>query len=367
VKITAAVVESKGAPFTLQELDLGLLRDDEVLVKVAASGICHTDLICRDQWYPVPLPAVLGHEGAGVVVALGSAVKRFVLGDRVGMSYDSCGACPACAKALGVYCHQFFEHNFAASRAVDSSSALSRNGELVHAHFFGQSSFSTHAVARERNIVPLDDAIPLEVAAPFGCGIQTGAGSVLNVMRPPAGSSLAVFGAGAVGLAAVMAAKIAGCTTIVAVDIRPKRLELARDVGATHAIDASQTDAVDEIRALPGGGVDFSLEATGVPRVVRSAVDSLAPTGVCGIVGAPAFGAEVSLDVNTILTGGRVVRGIVEGESVPAHFLPRLVDLWRRGQFPVDRMMTFYDFDQIEQAARDAEAGTVIKPVLRIG
>ncbi|MGZ4290894.1 MAG: NAD(P)-dependent alcohol dehydrogenase [Gaiellaceae bacterium] len=367
MKITAAVVESAGASFALQELELGELRDDEVLVKVAASGICHTDLICRDQWYPVPLPAVLGHEGAGVVEAVGRGVTAFAPGDRVGMSYDSCGRCPTCSKDLGVYCHEFFEHNFAASRAADGSSALSRDGELIHAHFFGQSSFATHSVARQTNVVLLDDAIPLDVAAPFGCGIQTGAGSVLNVMRPPAGSSIAVFGAGAVGLAAVMAAKIAGCTTIVAVDIRQNRLDFAREVGATHVVDASQTDAVEAIRALTGSGADFSLEATGVPQVLRSAVDCLTPTGVCGVVGAPAFGAEVSLDVNTILTGGRVVRGIVEGESVPSEFLPRLVELWRRGQFPVDRMMIYYDFDQIDQAAHDAEAGTVIKPVLRIG
>ena len=231
MKITAAVVERAGAPFVLQELELGELRDDEVLVKNAASGICHTDLICRDQLYPVPLPAVLGHEGAGVVEAVGRSVTAFAPGDRVGMSYDSCGHCPTCSKALGVYCHAFFEHNFAASRPADGSSALSRDGEAVHAHFFGQSSFATHSVARERNIVALDDAIPFDVAAPFGCGIQTGAGAVLNVMRPPAGSSIAVFGAGAVGLAAVMAAQIAGCTTIIAIDIRPNRLELCAGGG----------------------------------------------------------------------------------------------------------------------------------------
>ena len=365
--ITAAVVESKGAPFALQEVELGELRDDEVLVRVAASGICHTDLICRDQWYPVPLPAVLGHEGAGVVETVGSAVTLFAPGDRVGMSYDSCGHCPACTKARGVYCRTFFEHNFGASRPADGSSALSRNGVQLNAHFFGQSSFATHSVARERNIVKLDDAIPLEVAAPFGCGIQTGAGSVFNVLRPPAGSSFVAFGAGAVGLASVMSAKIAGCTTIIAVDVREPRLALAREVGATHIVDASSENALDAVRRITGGGAEYSLEATGVPQVLRTAVDCLAPTGEAGVVGAPAFGTEVTLDVNTILVGGRVVRGIVEGESVPSQFLPRLVELWRRGSFPVDRMMTFYDFDQIERASRDAEVGNAIKPVLRIG
>ena len=178
MKITAAAVDSKGAPFVLQELELGELRSDEVLVKVAASGICHTDLICRDQWIPVPLPAVLGHEGAGIVEEVGSGVTRVASGDRVAMTYNCCGACPACSRSLGVYCDTFVEHNFAASRPADGSSVLSRNGELIHGHFFGQSSFATYAVARENNVVKIDESIPFEIVAPFGCDIQTGAGSV---------------------------------------------------------------------------------------------------------------------------------------------------------------------------------------------
>ena len=357
------MVERKGGPFALRELEHGPLRADEVLVRVAASGICHTDLICRDQWLPVPLPAVLGHEGAGVVEAVGADVTEFAAGDPVGMSYDCCGVCPACRRGLGVYCYAFFEHNFAASRPEDGSSTL---GD-VHAHFFGQSSFATHAVARERNIVALPPDLPLEIAAPFGCGIQTGAGAVLNALRPPAGSTFAVFGAGAVGLAAVMAARLAGCTTIVAVDLEPGRLELAREVGATHTVDASTGDPVEEIRAVAGAGVDYSLEATGVPAALRNAIDALAPLGTCGVVGAPALGTEASFDVNFVMTAGRTIRGIVEGESRPKEFLPRLFELWRRGDFPVDRMMQFYDFEEIDRAAHDAESGKVIKPVLRIG
>jgi aryl-alcohol dehydrogenase len=357
--VIAAVVEEKGGPFALRELELGALRDDEVVVRVKAAGICHTDLICRDQWLPVPLPAVLGHEGAGVVEAVGAAVTELAPGDRVGMSYDCCGVCPACARGLGVYCHAFFEHNFAASRPEDGSSVL---GD-VHAHFFGQSSFATHAVARARNVVRLPDDVPFEIAAPFGCGIQTGAGAVLNAFRPEPGSSIAVFGAGAVGLAAVIAARIAGCATIVAVDLRPNRLELAREMGATRTVDASAQDPVDAI----GATVDYSLEATGSPDAVRQAIDVLAPLGTCGIVGAPALGTEASFDVMFVMSAGRVIRGIVEGESRPREFLPCLFDLWRSGQFPVDRMMEFYDFEEIDRAAHDAESGEVIKPVLRIG
>ena len=366
MRITAAVTEEKGAPFTLQELELGELRQDEVLVEVAAAGICHTDLICRDQWYPVPFPSVFGHEGAGVVTRVGDAVTGVGPGDRVAMSFHSCGSCRSCLGGLPAYCFTFFEHNFASTRPGDGSSVLSRNGETIHAHFFGQSSFATHAVANARNVVRLDDSMPLELAAPLGCGIQTGAGAVLNTLRVPAGASLAVFGAGAVGLAAVMAAVIAGCERIVAVDLRASRLELARELGATHVVDAGSEDAVDAIRKLTGAGADFSLEATGSPQVLRQAVDSTAPLGTCGIIGAPAFGTEVSLDVNTLLVAGRTVRGVVEGDSVPQLFLPQLVRFWEQGRFPVERLMAHYDFDRIEEAVADAESGAVVKPVLRM-
>ena len=360
--ITAAVTETKGSAFDLRELELGELRPDEVLVRVAAAGICHTDLIVRDQWYPVPLPAVLGHEGAGTVERVGAAVERVRPGDRVAMTFHSCGRCRSCATGRPSYCLEFFEHNFAASRPEDESSVL---GE-IHAHFFGQSSFATHAVANERNVVPLPASIPFQVAAPFGCGVQTGAGGVFNALRPEAGSSIAVFGTGAVGLAAVMAAAFAGCTTIVGVDRRSQRLELARELGATDVVNAGEEDAVEALRRLVPGGVDYTLETTGSPQVLRACVDALAPTGVCGVIGAPAFGTEVALDVNTILVGGRTVRGIVEGDSVPELFLPTLVRLWEQGRFPVDRLITSYDFDRIGEAAADAEAGRTIKAVLRM-
>jgi aryl-alcohol dehydrogenase len=365
MKITAAVTEEKSGPFVLQELELGELAPDEILVEVAASGICHTDLIIRDQWLPTPLPAVLGHEGAGTVRAVGSAVTRITAGDRVGMSFNSCGHCATCLHGRSTYCHDFFGRNFAAARP-DGSSALSRHGEVIHAHFFGQSSFASHAVATARNVVKLPDWLPFEIAAPFGCGIQTGAGAIFNTLRPQAGSSLAVFGTGAVGLAAIIAGSITGCAPIVGVDIRPARLELARELGATHTIDASTADVIEEIAKVTGGGADFSVETSGVPSVLRTAVDCLAPTGVCGVIGAPPGGSEVALDVNMFFAMGKTMRGIVEGDSVPELFLPQLFELWRAGRFPVDRFMVDYDFDQINRAAHDAECGDTIKPVLRM-
>jgi len=365
VNIRAAVTESKGAPFAIRELELDQPRADEVLVRLAASGICHTDLIIRDQWYPVPLPAVLGHEGAGVVEAVGAAVTKVSPGDHVAMSYGSCGACSSCQLGRPWVCHDFWGRNFGATRA-DGTTALRSEGRDVHSHFFSQSSFATHAVATERNVTKLDPSVALDVVAPFGCGIQTGAGGVLNALRPPAGSSIAVFGTGTVGLAAVMAAHVSGCTTIIGVDVRPARLQVAQELGATAVIDASATDAVEAVRSATGGlGADFSVETTGSPQVLAQAVYATGPGGSCGLIGAPPFGAEVSLDINQMLALGRGLRGIVEGESVPDVFVPRLIELWQQGRFPVERIISHYDFDEIERAAHDAEEGRVIKPVLR--
>jgi aryl-alcohol dehydrogenase len=365
VEIQAAVTDAEGAPFAVQTVEVDELRPDEVLVKVAAAGVCHTDLIVRDQWYPVPLPAVLGHEGAGVVERVGANVAKVAAGDRVGMSFDSCGACPTCLTGRPTYCHEFFARNFGATRP-DGTTALSRDGQAIHSHFFGQSSFATYAVATERNVVKLADDVPLEVAAPFGCGIQTGAGAILNVMRPPAGASVAVFGTGTVGMAAIMAAVVSGATTVIGVDLNPARLELARELGATHVVDAGEHEPVEQVKAITGAGADFTIEATGVAAVLRQAVDASAPTAVTGIIGAPAIGTEASLDINDLLIFGRSVRGIVEGDSVPDVFIPRLVELWHQGRFPVDRLMRNYDLDQLDEAAHDAEAGRVIKAVVRM-
>ena len=366
MEIQAAVTESQGAPFVVQSVELGDLQADEILVRVAACGICHTDLIIRDQWYPVPLPAVLGHEGAGVVEAVGRSVTKVAPGDHVAMSYGSCGACVRCRGGEPWVCHDFYARNFGGCRP-DGSTALSIEERAIHSHFFGQSSFATFAVATERNVVRLEPDVPLEIVAPFGCGIQTGAGAVLRAFRPEAGASIAIFGTGTVGLSAVMAARVAGCATIIGVDVRPARLELASELGATAVVDAGLGDPVEFVRAATGGvGADFSIDTTGVPAVVQQAVYCTGPGGVCGLIGAPPFGTEVSLDVNLVMAMGRTVRGIVEGQSVPDVFLPRLIELWRQGRFPVDRIMTHYSFDDIDRAARDAEDGTVVKPVLRM-
>src|SRR5918912_3502820 len=238
-----------------------------------------------------PLPIQRRTEALHPPVRWWPNVAKVVVGERVGMSFSSCGTCPACMMGRPTYCHDFFARNFGGSRP-DGTTALWRGGEPIHSHFFGQSSFATYAVATERNVVKLDDDVPLEVAAPFGCGIQTGAGAILNVMRPPAGASVAVFGTGTVGMAAIMAALVAGATTIVGIDVNPARLELARELGATHTLHAGEQDPVEQIKAITGSGADFTIEATGSASVLRQAVDASAPTGVTTIIGAPALGTE---------------------------------------------------------------------------
>jgi aryl-alcohol dehydrogenase len=365
MSLTAAVVNAAGSPFELEELDVDGLRPDEVLVDIAAAGICHTDLTARAGGFPTPFPVVLGHEGAGTVAAVGADVDDLAVGDRVALSYSSCGACPSCAQGRTSYCGEFLPRNFFGARA-DGTTALSRDGAPVHSHFFGQSAFATQALVGRRSVVKVGSDVPFEVVAPFGCGVQTGAGAVLNVLAPAAGSSIAVFGVGAVGIAAVLAARLAGCTTIVAVDVNPSRLALATELGATDVVDAAAVDAVAAVQDHTGGGAAYTVECSGVPAVLRQAVDALAPLGTCAVVGAPPFGVTAELDVNGLIAFGRTVRGVVEGDSVLPVFVPQLVDLWRAGRLPIERIVKTYDFDQINEAVHDAQTGAVIKPVLRI-
>jgi len=363
MKIKAALVREKSGPFVIEDVDLDEPRDDEVLVRIAGSGLCHTDLVARDGFMPIPLPAVLGHEGSGVVERVGSRVTKVKPGDHVVMSFRSCGACASCVRGLPANCLDFFRLNFAGVRP-DGTPTMQKDGKVVHAAFFSQSSFASHALATERNVVKVRNDVPLDILGPLGCGIQTGAGGVINSLQARPGSSIAIFGAGSVGLSAVMASVVCGCTTIVAADVRAGRLELAKQMGATHVVDSSQADPVEAIRGITGGGVDYSLECTGLPKVFRQSVDALGMPGVCGLIGVAPFGVEASLDMQTILNG-RTIRGVVEGDSIPDIFIPQLIELYRQVRFPFDRMISFYPFDQINQAAEDSEKGKTLKAVLR--
>ena len=257
------------------------------------------------------------------------------------------------------------ELNFAGGRLDGSSSACSHDGSELHDHFFGQSSFASHAIASELNVIKVREDVPLELLGPLGCGVQTGAGAVLNALKVHAGSSFVAFGTGAVGLSAIMAARVAGATTIVAVDVNPARLALALELGATHAVNSKEQDPVQAVRALTAGGADFTLECSGRAAVLRQAIDSLAILGTCGIVGATPEGTEASFNVNDVMIPGRRIMGIVQGDVVSRTFIPELIELFRQGRFPFDRLVKFYSFEDVNQAMADSESGVTIKPVLR--
>jgi aryl-alcohol dehydrogenase len=365
LQVTAAVVEAKHADWHLETLELADPAPDEVIVRVVASGICQTDVHGRDDYFGIPFPCVFGHEGAGVVERVGVAVRKVAPGDRVLMASPACGDCPACRRGLPGYCAASRRIKFG-GRLRDGRAPFHRNALPVYGAFFQQSSFATHALATEGNVVTLPRDLLLELAAAFPCGVNTGAGAVFNVLRPQPGASFAVFGAGAVGLAGLMAARIAGCDTIIAVDLHDKRLQLARELGATHVCNPAKEDPVAAIRRASNGGVECSLEAAGAPQALRQAVDCLAPMGLCCLVGSARKGVEAGIEM-TQLQQGRTLRGCIQGDAPPAQLFPVLFEHWRSGRMPVDRLITYYHFADINRAVADSLSGRSVKAVLRIG
>lgn len=363
--IQAALLREVHADFSIETVQLDAPQADEVLVEVVATGLCHTDLAVRDGVFPIPaMPNILGHEGAGVVVAIGSAVSKIKVGDHVALSFASCGACPQCEAGAPAHCDNFLPANFLGKRP-DGSCTHHQHGQEINACFFGQSSFASHALVKEGHAVKVPKDIPLELLGPLGCGIQTGAGTILNHLKPMPGSSVAIFGTGAVGLSAVMAAKIAGCAIIIAIDVQPARLALALELGATHVINGREADAVARIKEITGAGVDYVVEATGVPQVVAQSIRAARGRGQVALLGMGKMDAPLPLVLGDLMTGV-VIRYVIEGDSVPQTFIPQLIDYYRLGRFPFDRLIEFYELDKINDAVRDTEAGRTIKPVIRM-
>ncbi len=365
MKITAAVVHERSGPFSVEQVDLCDPRDDELLVEVAASGMCATDLHGRDGYYNTPTPAIFGHEGAGIVRAVGKAVTTFKSGDHVLMCYPWCGECPNCRSGRQTYCLHAFDLKMKGTRA-DGSTLHAQNGKPVYSAFFQQSSFGSFTIANERYAVKVRDDVPLEHVCALACGGQTGAGAVLNVMKPAPGDSFAVFGVGAVGLSGLMAAKIAGCDPIIAVDVHEHRLKLARELGATHTVNHSGLGSVvAEIKKITGLGARYTLETSAVAAVFREAIEALMPAGECALLGRARAGTEVTFET-PFLQNGRIVRGVIQGDSQPRQFIPQLVDHIVGGRFAIDRMITFYPLADINRAVAESVAGRTIKPVLRM-
>lgn len=360
--VMAAVATEPKGPFDIRALQLEGPRPGEVLVRVAGVGICHTDLIARDQMLPVKLPAVLGHEAAGTVEQVGAEVSDLAPGDKVVLTFLSCGECHQCAKGEPAYCTQMPMLNFL-GRRPDGSVALSDGDNPVSSHFFGQSSFASYALAPRRSVVKVASELPLELLGPLGCGIQTGAGAVLNVIDAQAGSSIAIFGGGAVGLSAVLAAVAAGCTRIAAIDPKPERRQMALDLGATEALDPLAEDFATALAA--NGEFDSSLDTSGVPESIAAAVSCLRVRGVCALVGTPSvLGQTFPVRTGLFVQKGIMLRGVIEGDSDPQSFIPLLLSLQAQGRFPFERLIRTYPLAAINEAIADQHSGACIKPVL---
>lgn len=363
MKVTAAVARSAEDDFSIEEMDLDEPRADEVLVRVAAVGLCHTDLVFKATG-TIPHPHVLGHEGAGVVEKTGSDVTKVKPGDRVAITFRSCGHCPRCASHDPAYCHSMPLLNYAGMRP-DGTKALHKDSEDIGSNFFGQSSFATHCLAYETNVVKLPDDMPFELAAPLGCGIQTGAGGVMRSLACEKGSSILILGAGAVGLSAVMGAVVQGCDPVIVLEPHEERRKLALALGATHALDpAEATDLAEAVRATVPSGVDYAFDTTGIPELLNATMMALAPKGTFGIVGIAPPGTPLPGDLMNAVTFGHTVKGIIEGDSDPDEFIPELISLYNQGRLPVDRLVKTYPLEEINRAVADQHAGQCVKVVL---
>jgi aryl-alcohol dehydrogenase len=360
MQVTAAVLRDYDTPFTLEEISLRTrLEAGEILVRIAGCGLCHTDLAVRHSAGQSPVPAVLGHEGAGVVTEVGGAVADIEVGDHVLLSFDSCGRCRDCLQAAPSYCESFAALNLFGQRRGDADRFTDRDGRNLAPRWFGQSAFADYAVVRARNAVTVDRALPIELLGPLGCGFLTGAGTVLDAFRMSAGDTFAVFGAGSVGLAAVMAAK-ATAATVLAVDRHGERLDIAERLGAIP-IPASSPDIGEQIRRRSGGGVRFALDTTGSENLINQALSTLLPRGTLAVITRQR--APLTLAPGLLERGRRIVH-VCEGDAVPRVLIPRLIALWLRGCFPFDQLITTYPLSAINDAERDCLAGQVVKPVL---
>lgn len=359
-RMIAAVATQAKSPLELRELTIAEPEGNEILIRTVATGICHTDLLLRDGIFGPKHPVIPGHEGVGIIEAVGSDVKSLQVGDHVALSQSSCGYCSDCRRAHPMNCRNYVQYNLTGARPNGKRAILDAD---IASNFVGQSSFASYILATENNAVKLPKDFDLKIAAPLGCGMATGAGTVMNAMQPAVGSTIAIFGCGAVGLAAIMAAKIRRCSVIVAVDLHDSRLQMAKELGATHVINGRATDIVEQIQKTTDGGVDFSIDAVGLPNVIRNAVESTRPGGHCALLGLDSLGKDIPILLDWIAFN-RKLQGVILGDQIPQVFIPQLVQLQQDGLFPFERFITHYPFEKINEAIADAESGKVIKPVL---
>jgi aryl-alcohol dehydrogenase len=364
MQIKAAVSRDRGK-YEIENVEIAEPKANEVRVRLVATGICHTDEAVMQQFLPVSFPIIAGHEGVGVIESVGPGVTDLAPGDRVIMTFPSCGVCDSCKESHPYACDDNFTLFFGGNYADGTKRITGETGEGIGV-MFGQGSFATYTIANQRNVikVDVDSDDELRELCSLGCGIQTGAGAVLNRMAPRPGAAIAVFGMGAVGLGAVMAAKIAGCSTIIAVHGRRGK-DLAIEFGATHTINGREGDVAAQIKEITGGkGVSCALECAGSPEMVSVMLDSMGKEGTAVLVSVTAD-AELPIKLEPqIMNPSLTLTGAVEGCSNPKTFIPELVKFYREGRLPVQKLNKFYKFEEINEAFKDIHEGKVVKPIL---
>lgn len=347
--------------FAFAEVEIDDPRPDEVLVRVVATGLCHTDLTVPTMLPAEMFPTVMGHEGTGVVEAVGADVQGIDVGDHVVMSFRHCSVCGPCEAGDVGYCEQHILLNYMGMRP-DGSTTMRRGEQTVFGSFFGQSSFARHVLAYADNCVVVPKDLDLALLAPYGCGFQTGAGTVLNVLRPTPDQSIVVFGAGAVGLAAIAAARGAGVATVIAVDPVLARRQLAEKYGALALDPTAKESVVDRVKELTGGGAAYAVDTTAIPAVVQQAQHALRTRGTLVALGLGA--PEYPIDAIDLLQSGKIIRSSIEGDADPRRMVPELIRRRAEGSFDVDHLVTTYPFERIADAIADTTSGKAVKAVL---
>lgn len=335
----AAVLREIGAPLRLEEVELDEPRDGEVLVRIEAAGVCHSDLHYMTGDLLAKLPLVVGHEGAGIVEAIGPGVSdRVSIGDRVALLWrPRCGECEACVVGNPVLC-RFGRVLATTNGLMDGTTRLRRDGEDIH-HLMGVSCFAERVVVSETSVLRVPDGVPPEIAAISACAVISGVGAVLNAVQRPAGQPLAVFGTGGVGLAAVMGAALTGAHPVIAIDLDPVKLDLAQQVGATHVVNAGEGSVVQQVLELTGDGVPWMIDAVGRPETMRQAIECLKPAGTLVAIGLSSVDATVSVPINDLVQRQKRIVGSLYGSSNPRIDLPRLFALYLAGRLPLDELL----------------------------
>jgi len=367
----AAVLYELGKPIKVEEVTLDEPQANEVLVKVAATGVCHTDLHFIKGDMPQPLPVVLGHEGAGVVEKVGPGVTTLKPGDHVIMMVAySCGKCRYCIEGQPAMCQEWLGYHMIGT--LPSGTKRLHKGDQELSHFFSQSSFAEYAVVHEKTAIKIREDAPFDVVCTLGCGTSTGIGSVINTAGLRAGQTIAVFGCGGVGLSALMAAKLSGAAQIIAVDVNDMKLQKAKELGAEHVINASQEDPVQRIMAIAGGGlsysgggVDCAIESTANVNVMAQAFSSVHNGGVCVVVGMAPLGSILSIEPWQLLLG-KTLKGCVQGHIRAQLDIPRYVDLYMAGKLPIDKLISkrYKGLETINEVIADFESGKVVRGVV---